>query len=223
MPTRSTVTTIGRYTRVVFVRRATHIDGAVMMRTGAARRAGKRHAAVFQSVVLPAYAAAWVFGYLCGSIPFGLIITRLAGTRDIRSSVPANIGATNVLRPGAGARAATLVGDALKGTSPSSPLLLYDRSIATSLNDLAIPAAFRRLSRPPVPALGSASRAAGRRHLYRPFLGLAWPVAGRLLPDLARVAAITRYSSLAALVAPGRDAFALWMLGTWPSPHFLLC
>lgn len=61
--------------------------------------------------------AALAFGYLCGSIPFGLLLTRLAGTADIRTIGSKNIGATNVLRTGRKDLAiATLLLDALKGT-----------------------------------------------------------------------------------------------------------
>src|SRR5258708_18339749 len=61
---------------------------------------------------------AFVIGYLLGSIPFGLILTRLAGTQDLRSIGSGNIGATNVLRTGhKGLAAATLICDMLKGTA----------------------------------------------------------------------------------------------------------
>src|SRR6201997_5950976 len=61
---------------------------------------------------------AFVLGYLFGSIPFGLILTRLAGTQDLRSIGSGNIGATNVLRTGRkGLAAATLLLDMLKGTA----------------------------------------------------------------------------------------------------------
>jgi glycerol-3-phosphate acyltransferase PlsY len=60
---------------------------------------------------------ALIVGYLLGSIPFGLVLTRLAGSGDIRTVGSGNIGATNVLRTGRkGLAAATLLGDMLKGT-----------------------------------------------------------------------------------------------------------
>src|SRR5580700_2723700 len=63
------------------------------------------------------YFAAFVFGYLCGSIPFGVLLTRLTGAPDVRTIGSGNIGATNVLRSGRKAlAAATLLGDMLKGT-----------------------------------------------------------------------------------------------------------
>jgi len=65
----------------------------------------------------PYYLAALAFGYLLGSIPFGLVITRMAGLGDIRKIGSGNIGTTNVLRTGRKSlAAATLLGDALKGT-----------------------------------------------------------------------------------------------------------
>src|SRR5436309_1365813 len=60
---------------------------------------------------------ALILGYLLGSIPFGLLLTKFAGTQDLRSIGSGSIGATNVLRTGSKALAVgTLLGDALKGT-----------------------------------------------------------------------------------------------------------
>lgn len=61
---------------------------------------------------------ALLFGYLLGSIPFGLLFTRMAGMGDVRSIGSGNIGATNVLRTGnKGLAALTLLADALKGAA----------------------------------------------------------------------------------------------------------
>jgi glycerol-3-phosphate acyltransferase PlsY len=66
---------------------------------------------------LPLYVVPLALGYLLGSIPFGLIFTRLAGTQDLRAIGSGNIGATNVLRTGRkGLAAATLLADVSKGT-----------------------------------------------------------------------------------------------------------
>ena len=66
----------------------------------------------------PLVLAAMALGYLLGAIPFGLILTRYAGLGDVRAIGSGNIGATNVLRTGRkGLAAATLLGDALKGTA----------------------------------------------------------------------------------------------------------
>ena len=68
---------------------------------------------------------ALVLGYLLGSIPFGLLLTRLSGGGDIRAIGSGNIGATNVLRTGRkGVAAATLILDMLKGTAA---LILAER------------------------------------------------------------------------------------------------
>jgi glycerol-3-phosphate acyltransferase PlsY len=68
-------------------------------------------------ITLPIAAGALILGYLLGSIPFGLLLTRSAGLGDIRSIGSGNIGATNVLRTGnKKLAAATLLLDALKAT-----------------------------------------------------------------------------------------------------------
>jgi glycerol-3-phosphate acyltransferase PlsY len=72
---------------------------------------------IINEIALPVMLAALAFGYLLGSIPFGLLLTRWAGLGDVRSIGSGNIGATNVLRTGnKKLAAATLLLDALKGT-----------------------------------------------------------------------------------------------------------
>lgn len=68
---------------------------------------------------IPTLVIALLFGYLCGSIPFGLIFSKMAGLGDIRNIGSGNIGATNVLRTGNKKIAAgVLIADLLKGTIP---------------------------------------------------------------------------------------------------------
>ena len=72
-------------------------------------------------ITLPIAGAALILGYLLGSIPFGLLLTRAAGLGDIRSIGSGNIGATNVLRTGnKKLAAATLLLDALKATAAAA-------------------------------------------------------------------------------------------------------
>jgi acyl phosphate:glycerol-3-phosphate acyltransferase len=174
----------------------------------------------FTPSLLPAYAAALLFGYLCGSIPFGLIITRLAGTRDIRSLGSGNIGATNVLRTGhKGLAAATLVGDMLKGTFAVLAIYYYyGPEYRYFAQDLAIPAALGAFLGHLFPVWLGFKGGKGVATYIGLLLAMAWPIAiGFCLIGLA-VAAITRYSSLAALVASAATPFALWLLGYWPEP-----
>src|SRR5437764_4790875 len=83
----------------------------------AGRNASRAAGSEVSLLTFVAAGLALVFCYLCGSIPFGLILTRLTGAPDVRSVGSGNIGATNVLRSGhKGLAAATLAGDMLKGT-----------------------------------------------------------------------------------------------------------
>ena len=174
----------------------------------------------FNPSLLPAYAAALVFGYLCGSIPLGLILTRLARTRDIRSIGSGNIGATNVLRTGRkGLAAATLVGDALKGTFAVLAIYYYYGSeYRYFAHELAIPAALGAFLGHLFPVWLNFRGGKGVATYIGVLLGLAWPAAIVFCAIWLTVAALTRYSSLAALIASAATPLALWLLGYWPEP-----
>jgi glycerol-3-phosphate acyltransferase PlsY len=165
--------------------------------------------------LLPAYAAAFAFGYFCGSIPFGLILTRLAGTQDIRSIGSGNIGATNVLRTGRkGLAAATLLGDALKGTF--AVLLVYAYYGAEYQyfgHELAIPAALGAFLGHLFPVWLGFKGGKGVATYIGILIALAWPAAIAFCLIWLAVAALTRYSSLAALIASAATPFVLWTLG----------
>ncbi|HEY4406199.1 MAG TPA: glycerol-3-phosphate 1-O-acyltransferase PlsY [Xanthobacteraceae bacterium] len=153
------------------------------------------------------YAAALLIGYLFGAIPFGLILTRCAGTPDIRSVGSGNIGATNVLRAGGkGLAAATLVGDALKGTAA----VLAARYFFGP--DAALAAAIGALIGHIFPVWLSFKGGKGVATYIGLLIGLAWPAALVFCLIWLAVAALTRYSSLAGLVAGAAMPPVLWLI-----------
>jgi glycerol-3-phosphate acyltransferase PlsY len=153
------------------------------------------------------YAAALIVGYLLGSVPFGLILTRCAGTPDIRSIGSGNIGATNVLRTGHKAlAAATLVGDALKGTAA----VLAARYAFGP--DAALAAAAGALLGHIFPVWLSFKGGKGVATYIGILIGLAWPVALVFCLIWLVVAALTRYSSLAGLAASAATPVVLWFI-----------
>ena len=136
-----------------------------------------------------------LLGYLLGSIPFGLLLTKLAGLGDIRTIGSGNIGATNVLRTGRkGLAAATLVLDALKGTAAVWIGLHYAGETGALAAGLAsyIGHCF--------PIWLKLKGGKGVATFLGVLLGLHWPT--MILTSLIwlATAAITRYSSLSALV-----------------------
>jgi glycerol-3-phosphate acyltransferase PlsY len=171
------------------------------------------------SSLLPAYTAALAFGYFCGSVPFGLILTRIAGTQDIRSIGSGNIGATNVLRTGRrGLALATLLGDVLKGTAAVALVYwYYGREYDYFARELALPAALGALLGHLFPVWIGFKGGKGVATYVGILLALAWPAAVAFIVIWLVIAALTRYSSLSALAASAATPFSLWMLGELPA------
>jgi glycerol-3-phosphate acyltransferase PlsY len=153
-------------------------------------------------------ALAFVVGYLLGSIPFGLILTRAAGGPDVRTIGSGNIGATNVLRTGRkGLAAATLLCDALKGTAA---VLL---AAHFAMPDAALAAGLGAFLGHLFPAWLKFKGGKGVAVYIGVLIGLYWPAALIFCTVWIAVAAVSRYSSLAALIASALTPFALWLLG----------
>src|SRR5580692_3584933 len=152
------------------------------------------------------YAAALVFGYLCGSIPFGILLTRLAGAPDLRSVGSGNIGATNVLRTGRkGLAAATLLGDMLKGTVA---VLIAAHVFG---RDAAIIAAIGAFLGHLFPIWLKFKGGKGVATYIGLLLGLkCWLALAAFCVIWIAIAAAMRYSSLAALVASAATPAVLW-------------
>jgi glycerol-3-phosphate acyltransferase PlsY len=156
-----------------------------------------------------AYAAAsFVFGYLCGSIPFGVLLTRMTGGPDLRTIGSGNIGATNVLRTGRkGLAAATLVGDVLKG---AAAVLVTGCVLG---HDFAFVAAVGAFLGHLFPVWLGFRGGKGVATYIGLLIGLAWPAAIVFCVIWLATAAVTRYSSFAALVASALTPFFLWWYG----------
>jgi glycerol-3-phosphate acyltransferase PlsY len=151
------------------------------------------------------YLLALAIGYLLGSIPFGLVLTRLAGTQDLRSIGSGNIGATNVLRTGRkGLAAATLVCDMLKGTLAVVLAGTYGGPEAAMLAGLA--AFLGHL----FPVWLKFKGGKGVAVYIGVLLGLFWPAALVFCVLWLATAATTRYSSLSGLVASFVTPIFLW-------------
>src|SRR3712207_5366167 len=155
----------------------------------------------------PAALAALALGYAFGSIPFGVILTRFAGLGDIRKLGSGNIGATNVLRTGRkGLAAATLLGDALKGTAAVLIGWVWGPNAA-------ILAALGAFLGHLFPVWLRFKGGKGVATFLGCLLGLE-PIAALAFAAIwLAVAFISRYSSLAALVASAATPVVLWFIG----------
>ena len=151
---------------------------------------------------------AFLFGYACGAIPFGLILTRVAGTADLRTIGSGNIGATNVLRTGRKDLAAlTLLCDLLKGTVAvwivahiaPGPYMLAAASGAFLGHLFPIWLKFKG--------------GKGVATFLGCLLGVAWPAALAFAIVWLAVALLTRTSSAAALAASALTPVVLLILG----------
>ncbi len=145
--------------------------------------------------------AALVLGYLLGSIPFGLVLTRAAGLGDVRDIGSGNIGATNVLRTGnKGIAALTLLLDLLKGTAA----VLIGHAIG-ALGGVAILASlvagFAAFIGHTYPVWLGFKGGKGVATYIGILLGLNWPGALAFCSVWLLVAILSRYSSLSAIVA----------------------
>ena len=155
------------------------------------------------------YFSAFAIGYLLGSIPFGLILAKLAGLGDLRQIGSGNIGATNVLRAGSkGLAALTLLLDAAKGTAA---VLIAARWGENAAMLAGLGAFLGHL----FPVWLGFRGGKGVATYIGVLLGLYWPAAAAFGAIWLIVAFATRYSSLAALVASGASVCVLALTGQW--------
>jgi glycerol-3-phosphate acyltransferase PlsY len=150
--------------------------------------------------------APFLMGYLLGSIPFGLLLTRAAGLGDIRKVGSGNIGATNVLRTGRkGLAAATLLLDALKGVVA---VLIADQVGQLAAVGAAAGAVIGHM----FPVWLGFKGGKGMATALGVTWGLSWPVGAIACAAWLLFAALFRYSSLATLLSIVVAAIAAWFL-----------
>ncbi|MEJ1158808.1 glycerol-3-phosphate 1-O-acyltransferase PlsY [Prosthecomicrobium sp. N25] len=160
---------------------------------------------------------ALAFGYLMGSVPYGLVLTRAAGLGDIRAIGSGNIGATNVLRTGnKKLAAATLLADALKGTAAVLIAGAWSR-------DAAIAAGLGAFLGHLFPVWLGFKGGKGVATYIGILLGLHWPAVLVFAAVWLLCAWTTRYSSLSALTAAVVVPLATWLLpGVAAEPRLAL-
>jgi acyl phosphate:glycerol-3-phosphate acyltransferase len=159
---------------------------------------------LFLPASMPYFLAALAFGYLLGSIPFGLILTRLGGTADIRTIGSGNIGATNVLRTGRkDLAAATLLLDGLKATAA---VIIAGQWGAQA----GLWAAFAAFLGHLFPIWLRFRGGKGVATFIGALLAAHWPSMLVFAAAWLGTAFISRYSSLSALVATLLTPIALW-------------
>jgi acyl phosphate:glycerol-3-phosphate acyltransferase len=162
------------------------------------------------SLVWPYYLAAFVGAYLLGSVPFGLVLTRLAGLGDIRNIGSGNIGATNVLRTGRkGLAAATLLLDGGKGAAAVLIAGHWDP-------DMQLMAGYGSLLGHLFPVWLKFKGGKGMATTLGVLLATDFPVGVAACLTWLLVAFVTRYSSLASLVSTAAaPLYALYLPLLW--------
>lgn len=153
-------------------------------------------------------------GYLCGSVPFGLLLTSLAGIGDIRRIGSGNIGATNVLRTGRkGLAALTLLLDGAKGAVPVIVVVQLWPEAGKLSGATGLAALIGHL----FPVWLGFKGGKGMATTGGVILALSWP-AGLIGGGIwLAIALVTRYSSLAALIAVGAAPVLVWVFADPPA------
>ena len=161
---------------------------------------------------MPAFLLALVLGYLIGSIPSGVLVTRFAGAADPRGVGSGNIGATNVLRTGRKDLAAiTLLADALKGTV--AVLLSMHAGLGPTPLVLGLCAATGAFLGHLFPVFLRFHGGKGVATFLGCLAALAWPAALAFAVVWSAAVAVTRYSSVGALLASAATPVVLLLLG----------